>query len=192
MRVLRACEAWGIPGRQSAELVASELVANAVLHGWGHLVLRLFDAGGALRIEVEDANPAPPVSVDGHEGRIGGYGMQIVERLARWGWEPTRRQGGLGAGGPRAAADRRRLPASLSLGSRHPWGPDGQTADRAVMAMTAPLHLSTWRLRRNTEPEVSWTRRRGVPEGSPNASARSRDPRSDARELATAPLWWLS
>ncbi|MDO8105915.1 SpoIIE family protein phosphatase [Isoptericola sp. b441] len=87
--VLRACEAWGIPGRQSAELVVSELVANAVLHGWGHLVLRLFDVGGALRIEVEDANPAPPVSVDGHTGRVGGYGMRIVERLARWGWEPT-------------------------------------------------------------------------------------------------------
>lgn len=87
--VLRACEAWGIPGRQSAELVVSELVANAVLHGWGHLVLRLFDVGGALRIEVEDANPAPPISVDGHEGRVGGYGMRIVERLASWGWEPT-------------------------------------------------------------------------------------------------------
>jgi PAS domain S-box-containing protein len=87
--VLRSCEAWGIPGRQSAELVVSELVANAVLHGWGHLVLRLYDVGGALRIEVEDANPAPPVSVDGHPGRIGGYGMRIVERLAEWGWEPT-------------------------------------------------------------------------------------------------------
>ena len=87
--VLRSCEAWGIPVRQSAELVVSELVANAVLHGWGHLVLRLFDVGGALRIEVEDANPAPPVSVDGHEGRVGGYGMRIVERLAEWGWEPT-------------------------------------------------------------------------------------------------------
>ncbi|MCV2395335.1 SpoIIE family protein phosphatase [Actinotalea sp. M2MS4P-6] len=87
--VLRACETWGIPGQQSAELVVSELVANAVLHGWGHVVLRLFDVGGALRIEVEDANPSPPVSVDGHEGRVGGYGMRIVERLADWGWEVT-------------------------------------------------------------------------------------------------------
>lgn len=87
--VLRACEAWDIPARQSAELVVSELVANAVLHGWGHVVLRLFDVGGALRIEVEDANPAPPVSVDGHTGRVGGYGMRIVERLAEWGWQTT-------------------------------------------------------------------------------------------------------
>jgi PAS domain S-box-containing protein len=87
--VLRACAAWSLPGRQSAELVVSELVANAVLHGWGHVALRLFDVGGALRIEVEDANPSPPVSVNGHPGRIGGYGMRIVERLAEWGWDAT-------------------------------------------------------------------------------------------------------
>lgn len=87
--VVRSCAAWGIPGAASAELVVSELVANAVLHGWGHVVLRLFDTGHGLRIEVEDANPAPPVSVDGHPGRVGGYGMRIVERLADWGWRPS-------------------------------------------------------------------------------------------------------
>ena len=65
------------------------LVANAVLHGWGHVVLRLFDTGEGLRIEVEDANPAPPVTTDGHPGRVGGYGMRIVERLAEWGWHPS-------------------------------------------------------------------------------------------------------
>lgn len=87
--VTRTCEAWGLPGARSAELVVSELVANAVLHGWGHVVLRLFDTGDGLRIEVEDANPAPPVATDGHHGRVGGYGMQIVERLADWGWRPS-------------------------------------------------------------------------------------------------------
>ncbi len=87
--VLRACESWDLPGSGAAELVVSELVANAVLHGWGHVVLRLFDTGQGLRMEVEDANPAPPVSVDGHEDRVGGYGMRIVERLAEWGWQPV-------------------------------------------------------------------------------------------------------
>lgn len=87
--VLRTCAAWGIPGGSSAELVVSELVANAVLHGWGHLQLRLYDTGDGLRIEVEDANPAPPVTTDGHPGRVGGYGMRIVERLADWGWRPA-------------------------------------------------------------------------------------------------------
>ncbi|MBC7290378.1 MAG: SpoIIE family protein phosphatase [Actinotalea sp.] len=87
--VLRTCAAWGIPGGSSAELVVSELVANAVLHGWGHLQLRLYDTGDGVRIEVEDANPAPPVTTDGHVGRVGGYGMRIVERLADWGWRPA-------------------------------------------------------------------------------------------------------
>ncbi len=87
--VVRACESWELPGAAAAELVVSELVANAVLHGWGHVVLRVFDTGEGLRMEVEDANPAPPVSVDGHEDRVGGYGMRIVERLADWGWRPA-------------------------------------------------------------------------------------------------------
>lgn len=87
--VLRTCQAWGIAESAAAELVVSELVANGVLHGWGHIALRLFDTGDGLRIEVEDSNPAPPVSTDGHPNRLGGFGMQIVERLAEWGWRPS-------------------------------------------------------------------------------------------------------
>ena len=87
--VARTSAAWGLAGVPAAELVVSELVANAVLHGWGHVVLRLFDTGEGLRIEVEDANPAPPVTTDGHPGRVGGFGMRIVERLADWGWRPS-------------------------------------------------------------------------------------------------------
>jgi serine phosphatase RsbU (regulator of sigma subunit) len=87
--VVRTCQAWGLTCGASAELVVSELVANAVLHGWGHVLLRLDDTEDGLRIEVEDANPAPPVTTDGHRGRVGGFGMQIVERLADWGWRPA-------------------------------------------------------------------------------------------------------
>ncbi|GEN80364.1 SpoIIE family protein phosphatase [Actinotalea fermentans] len=87
--VVRTCQAWGIEGAASAELVVSELVANAVMHGWGHVVLRLYDTGDGLQIEVEDANPAPPVATDGHPGRVGGFGMRIVERLGEWGWRPS-------------------------------------------------------------------------------------------------------
>ncbi|NYI58362.1 PAS domain S-box-containing protein [Cellulomonas soli] len=88
--VVRTCEAWGIADASNAELVVSELVANAVLHGWGHVTLQLYDTGDGLRIEVEDANPAPPVTTDGHPGRVGGFGMQIVERLSDWGWRQSR------------------------------------------------------------------------------------------------------
>jgi serine phosphatase RsbU (regulator of sigma subunit) len=101
--VVRSCHEWGMDDlAKRAELVVSELVANAVKHGWGVVTLRLFyvhelSAGDAvdssyLRIEVEDANPAPPVSMDGHLGRVGGFGMQIVGRLSEWGW----RQSGTG------------------------------------------------------------------------------------------------
>ncbi|MET0787941.1 MAG: SpoIIE family protein phosphatase [Cellulomonas sp.] len=88
--VVRTCQAWGIEESSNAELVVSELVANAVLHGYGHVSLQLYDTGDGLRIEVEDANPAPPVTTDGHPGRVGGFGMQIVERLADWGWRQSR------------------------------------------------------------------------------------------------------
>ena len=88
--VLRTCQAWGIEDAATAELVVSELVANAVLHGWGHVTLQLYDTGDGLRIEVEDANPAPPITTDGHPGRVGGFGIQIVERLADWGWRQSR------------------------------------------------------------------------------------------------------
>lgn len=87
--VLQTCEAWHLPGAANAELVVSELLANAVLHGWGHVVLRLFDTGEGLRIEVEDSNPSPPVATQGHANGIGGYGMAIVEQLADWGWRPA-------------------------------------------------------------------------------------------------------
>lgn len=88
--VVRTCQAWDIPEAANAELVVSELVANAVLHGYGHVSLQLYDTGEGLRIEVEDGNPAPPVTTDGHPGRVGGFGMQIVERLADWGWRQSR------------------------------------------------------------------------------------------------------
>jgi anti-sigma regulatory factor (Ser/Thr protein kinase) len=37
-----------------AELVVSELVANAVMHGWGRIGLRLAQSDGGLLVEVED------------------------------------------------------------------------------------------------------------------------------------------
>ncbi|MCM3660352.1 SpoIIE family protein phosphatase [Georgenia satyanarayanai] len=87
--VLRACEAWDIEDTAAAELVASEIVANAVMHGWGRVDLRLRDTGDGLRIEVEDANPSPPVVREGRVGRVGGFGLHIISRLAEWGWRPT-------------------------------------------------------------------------------------------------------
>ena len=85
----RACEAWGYPRTSETELVVSELVANAVMHGRGSILLTLMDTGDGLRIEVEDGNPVPPTPLEVHPARVGGYGMHIVARLADWGWRPS-------------------------------------------------------------------------------------------------------
>ncbi|WP_336921746.1 SpoIIE family protein phosphatase [Aquipuribacter sp. SD81] len=87
---LRACAMWGVPRAEVAEVVVSELVANAVLHGWGVVQLRLFDTGTGLRVEVEDGNPEPPRLVPARPLGEGGHGLHVVTEVARWGWSPTR------------------------------------------------------------------------------------------------------
>ena len=85
--VRQMCELWGLPQGRQGELVVSELVANAVLHGHGTVSLHLREAPDrALRIEVADANPAPPRRVDGHPDRTGGFGLTVVGTVAEWGW----------------------------------------------------------------------------------------------------------
>jgi len=69
---------------ESAELVASELVSNAVKYGRLDIVLTAHEGDGYLHIEVQDRgrsfDPAAPRS-DG-----GGLGLAIVARLAEeWG-----------------------------------------------------------------------------------------------------------
>ncbi|MEZ0491684.1 SpoIIE family protein phosphatase [Kineococcus sp. TBRC 1896] len=88
---LRACAVWGLACGPRAEIVVSELVANAVLHGWGTIGLRLFDLEGHLRIEVEDDSPEQPQVVDARPDGAGGHGMRLVASLGRWGSTPTRR-----------------------------------------------------------------------------------------------------
>lgn len=70
-------------------LIVSELLANASMHAGGALELVLHAAlpGGALRIEVADADPTMPSPSSPHQpGVPGGHGLHIVEQLAdRWG-----------------------------------------------------------------------------------------------------------
>jgi PAS domain S-box-containing protein len=87
---LRACAVWDVPQADLAEVVVSELVANAVLHGWGVVHLRLFDSPAGLRIEVEDGNPEPPRLVPHRPLGEGGHGLHVVSEVASWGWSPTR------------------------------------------------------------------------------------------------------
>ncbi|MFG1811536.1 ATP-binding protein [Streptomyces sp. NPDC049040] len=75
-------------------LLVSELLSNACQYGSAPYRVALCDYGpvdgGTVRVEVSDASPAEPVmrNLD-TPGAPGGYGMRLVDRLARsWGVDP--------------------------------------------------------------------------------------------------------
>jgi len=84
----------------TAELLATELTANAVLHTKGPAALRLRWRSGVLRIGAWDADPEPPEPpanlpdlVDAEKGR----GLALVCACADvWGWQPLTRNGNRG------------------------------------------------------------------------------------------------
>ncbi|MFE6287585.1 ATP-binding protein [Streptomyces sp. NPDC057877] len=83
-----------------AELLATELVSNAVLHTKGPAALRVRWAAGVLRIGAWDADPEPPEPPASFE-RLGdaeeGRGLALVRACADvWGWQPLARDGNRG------------------------------------------------------------------------------------------------
>ena len=80
-------ERCGPAAAETAVLLASELVTNAVVHTRSADVgLRARCDGDTLRVAVEDdAEPTPGCC----DGATPGAGLALVESLAaRWGWEP--------------------------------------------------------------------------------------------------------
>ncbi|WP_435211681.1 ATP-binding protein [Streptomyces sp. bgisy034] len=84
----------------TAELLATELVANAVRHTKGPAALRVRWSAGVLRIGAWDADPEPPAPPQepatpgvAEEGR----GLALVRACADlWGWQPLTRDGNRG------------------------------------------------------------------------------------------------
>jgi anti-sigma regulatory factor (Ser/Thr protein kinase) len=83
-----------------AELLAAELVSNAVLHTKGPAALRVRWSAGVLRIGAWDADPEPPepprplADITDLEG---GRGLALVRACADlWGWQPLARDGSRG------------------------------------------------------------------------------------------------
>ncbi|WP_324783175.1 ATP-binding protein [Streptomyces sp. H51] len=85
----------------TAELLATELVSNAVRHTKGPAALRVRWAAGVLRIGAWDADPEPPeapeASRDADRLAEEGRGLALVRACADlWGWQPLSRQGNRG------------------------------------------------------------------------------------------------
>lgn len=74
---------------QTAELLVSEMITNAIRHGAGPPLIRLTWNGRLLRIAVSDYSDSWPRMRVTKNTTPGGFGMQLLERLAhRWGVTP--------------------------------------------------------------------------------------------------------
>ena len=72
-----------------AQLVVSELVTNALIHGAGSLVLRASISGNTVQIAVTDSGDELPEVLPLDPTRIGGLGLIVVDRIAsEWGVSP--------------------------------------------------------------------------------------------------------
>ncbi|MFH8490640.1 ATP-binding protein [Streptomyces longisporoflavus] len=95
-RTLRlVLNAHGLPHlAEAAELLATELVSNALRHTKGPAALRLRWAGRVLRIGVWDADPTPPEPEPESAPRVAAYaeegrGLWLIRSCSDgWGWYP--------------------------------------------------------------------------------------------------------
>jgi anti-sigma regulatory factor (Ser/Thr protein kinase) len=108
---------WGLRHlADAADLLTSELVTNAVVHGAEPAFLTVYTDreadGGLLFLEVEDADENMPQERVADDGDESGRGLQLVDALAEdWGTEP--------------AASGKRVWASLAIGLPKPGTCDG-------------------------------------------------------------------
>ncbi|MFI8219973.1 SpoIIE family protein phosphatase [Streptomyces sp. NPDC085932] len=97
--VRESLHSWGLDEvSDSIELVTSEIVTNALIHADSDVDLRLREYPDHLRLEVRDADPAPPVPAsilaleEENEYAEHGRGLVIVESLSSdWGNSPSGR-----------------------------------------------------------------------------------------------------
>jgi anti-sigma regulatory factor (Ser/Thr protein kinase) len=75
--------------RGDIALVVSELVTNAVLHARGPIEFEVTVEDDVIELRVSDHTPELPKITFANGDQIGGAGLRIIDRLARyWGVEP--------------------------------------------------------------------------------------------------------
>jgi anti-sigma regulatory factor (Ser/Thr protein kinase) len=89
------CEVHHAPVLDEAELLVSELVTNAVLHGAPPITMRVeCDVGRGLRVSVTDGNPQPAHVRRTDSAEESGRGIRLVDVISdAWGVEPRRGDG---------------------------------------------------------------------------------------------------
>ena len=95
-QVGKMCRGLSTSLAETAQLLVSELVTNALVHGRGAVGLRMSRNDRVVRVEVSDtsAQPARPVLHPGVEDESG-RGLFLVSALANsWGSEPNAGDGG--------------------------------------------------------------------------------------------------
>ncbi len=88
----RTLEEWSVDGErfETARLLVSELVANAVTHAETEVSVHLDLTAERLRVEVRDRAAGEPRAQQPRHDDPTGRGLMIVDALAdRWGVEPT-------------------------------------------------------------------------------------------------------
>jgi anti-sigma regulatory factor (Ser/Thr protein kinase) len=79
----RAAKVIADPGvLDDVELMTSEAIANAVLHGTGPIGITVATDGRRLRVEVRDDGPAAAPAEPGRRGVDHGRGLTVIEDLA--------------------------------------------------------------------------------------------------------------
>jgi anti-sigma regulatory factor (Ser/Thr protein kinase) len=84
------CSHMPVELRATAQLLTSELVSNAFIHGHGEIQLAMNDQGDFLRVDVTDGSPVEPHLVRPSLEAPRGRGLMLVESFASsWGVTPT-------------------------------------------------------------------------------------------------------
>ncbi|MEU0843919.1 ATP-binding protein [Streptomyces sp. NPDC005962] len=83
---------WGLATLvDSATLIVSELVTNAIQHGRGRVELKVMCCGNTVRIEVTDGSPAPALMRTASVADENGRGLRLVAALSEdWGVSRSR------------------------------------------------------------------------------------------------------